>query len=434
MARVRAFRAHTFARSTPDIGDKTAPPYDVISPEERTALLEHSPNNVVALELPEGSLDPTVPGNRYETGAARWQQWQENGIVLRDATPTLYVLEQCFKLGDREIRRRAFIGELKLEPFDAGIVLPHERTLPKALGDRFNLTRACSANFSQVFGLFEDSDRTTDALYEAVMSTQPTMTAVDADGVASTVWSTTDSEIVETLTSVLANKQVFIADGHHRYTTALAYRDEQRARATEASDAAADPAYDWVMMALVNMDDPNLVVLPTHRVAMAPQAFDRDAFFTSLSALFDVRDLPAGHPAAALDSLVRPGFMIQARGESQPRLAELRADVDLDAAIDLPRSHAWKELDVAVLLELVLDPLLDIHPDRPESLERLTFVKDAHQALKMTADHDVAFVLRATRMDQMRAVAIAGDMMPQKSTYFYPKLMSGLVMRSMADD
>ncbi|MDZ4063672.1 MAG: DUF1015 domain-containing protein, partial [Coriobacteriia bacterium] len=180
MARVRAFRAHTFARAVADISDLTAPPYDVISPGEREALLARSPHNVVALELPEGPLDPGVPGNRYETGAARWTAWQAEETIIRDAIPTLYVLEQRFTLGEQDIRRRAFIVELELEPFDAGVVLPHERTLPKALGDRFNLTRACAANLSQVLGLYPDSEKATDALFEAVMATEPTMTAVDA--------------------------------------------------------------------------------------------------------------------------------------------------------------------------------------------------------------------------------------------------------------
>ncbi|MDP2183474.1 MAG: DUF1015 domain-containing protein [Actinomycetota bacterium] len=434
MARVRAFRAHTFARTVADIDDLTAPPYDVISPEEREALLSKSPHNIVALELPEGSLDPAVPGNRYETGAARWKAWQAEEILVRDAVPTLYVLEQRFTLGEREVRRRAFIVELKLEPFDAGVVLPHERTLPKALGDRLNLTRACAANLSQVLGLYPDSERAADVLFEAVMATEPAMSAVDVDGANSTVWSTTDPATIDALSVALADKQVFIADGHHRYTTALAYRDERRAADAAAGRTPTDPAYDWVMMALVNMDDPNLVVLPTHRVANAPGDFDNDAFYQALSGLFDICDLPPGHPAGALDSLVRPGFLVQARDEARPRLAELRPDVDLDTVIPLPRSRAWKELDVAVLLELVLEPILGIHPDKPETLERLTFVKDVHQALKMTADHDVAFVLRATPMDQLREVALAGDMMPQKSTYFYPKLLSGLVMRGMAED
>jgi uncharacterized protein (DUF1015 family) len=183
-------------------------------------------------------------------------------------------------------------------------------------------------------------------------------------------------------------------------------------------------------MALVNMDDPDLVVLPTHRIADAPGEFSSEEFYAGLSTLFEVTDIK-GHPSGILDAVERPAFIVKTADDEVPRLAVLRAEVTLDDAIEQTNSRAWKELDVTVLLELILNPLLDIHPDRPETLSRLHFSKDAHDALKMTGQHDVVFVLRATRMDQMRAVSLAGEVMPQKSTYFYPKLLSGLVMRGI---
>jgi uncharacterized protein (DUF1015 family) len=185
------------------------------------------------------------------------------------------------------------------------------------------------------------------------------------------------------------------------------------------------------MMALVNMDDPDLVVLPTHRVADAPETFDAEEFYNKLATHFDISELPSGHPAGALDDTDRPAFLVKTSADERPLLAVLRPDVDLAQAIPLDHTQAWKELDVTVLLELILNPLLDIHPDRPETLSRLRFVKDAHDALAMTAEHDAVFILRSTRMDQMRAVSLAGEVMPQKSTYFYPKLLSGLVLRGM---
>jgi len=430
VARVRPFRACRYTRGDRDISHLTAPPYDVISEQQRTDLLARDPHNVVALELPEGPLDPAVPGNRYETGARRWADWTASGIVVRDETPTLYALEQRYDLAGREIRRRAFIVETALEPFEAGVVLPHERTLPKALGDRYNLIEATAANFSQVFGLFADPAKDSDALFAAAMAGEPTMVATDDEGVVSSVWAVTDAALGDTLTDLLADKQILIADGHHRYTTALAYRDARREADAAIGRVPEDPDYDWVMMALVNMDDPDLVVLPTHRIADAAEEFDAASFHTSLERHFELHELPSGHPSEALEGHKRPAFLVRTRGDV-PRLAVLRADIDLDEAIPLERSRAWKELDVAVLQELVLDPLLDIHPDRPETLERLRFAKDAHDALAAADEHDVAFVVRPTRMDQMRQVSIEGDVMPQKSTYFYPKLLSGLLMRCM---
>ena len=191
MARVRPFRAYTYARTQCDITELTAPPYDVVSDEQRESLLAGNPHNIVALELPEGALDTETPGNRYETGARRWDEWRADGILVRDESPMLYVLEQSYRLGQRDVRRRAFIVGVGLEPFEAGVVLPHERTLPKALGDRFNLTRACTANFSQVLGLYPDSDGATDSLFAEAMAGEPTLKATDDDGVTSRVWAVT---------------------------------------------------------------------------------------------------------------------------------------------------------------------------------------------------------------------------------------------------
>jgi uncharacterized protein (DUF1015 family) len=430
MARVRPFAAYRYARSERDISAVTAPPYDVISAAQRAELIARDEHNVVALELPEGPLDPTVPGNRYENGAATWSAWREHGILAQDAEPNIYVLEQFTPRDGATVRRRAFIAEVGLEPFSAGVVLPHERTLPKALGDRFQLISATHANLSQVLGLFDDPECASDALFDAVTASEPIATAVDSDGVESRLWMTSDPAIAASLSALFADKSIFIADGHHRYTTALAHRDERRTADAAAGKHPTDPAHDFVMMALVNMDDPELVVMPTHRVADAAKPFDAEAFWAAVAEHFDVSDAPTGTADEVLSGLDRAGFLVQTRGASSPKLVSLRADVDLRSAIGLDRSSAWKELDVAVLQELILSPLLDIHPDRPETLERLAFVKDADSALAHSADHDVVFVLRPTRMDQLRAVALAGETMPQKSTYFYPKLLSGLVFRS----
>lgn len=431
MAAVRPFRAVLYARSTgTDITHRTAPPYDVISPAYRAALLAADPRNVVALELPEGADDPASPDYRYANAGRTWRSWRESGVLMYDASPSIYVLEQRYDLGKRVVRRRAFVAAVGLEPFSAGIVLPHERTLPKALADRLEITRSCSANLSPVFGLFSDPAGETDGIFEMATRGPALVESTDDDGVASRVWAIRDTEIVAGITDTFAARHLFIADGHHRYTTALAYRDERRAADASAGLAPRNPAYDAVMMALVNMDDPDLVVLPTHRVADGREPFDPEAFWTGLAPHFDVEEVPAGNPAARLSSARRPTFIVKTR-EGTVRIASLRTDVDPVTAIPGPMSPAWKSLDVAVLQELVLSPLLGIHPDRPETLERLTFVKDTHEALEMVGEHDVAFIMKATRMEQLRDVALGGETMPQKSTYFYPKLPSGLLFRSL---
>jgi uncharacterized protein (DUF1015 family) len=430
MARVRPFAGWRYARHGHDISAVTAPPYDVISDERREEFIKRDAENTVALELPAGRLDPMVPRNRYDTGRQTWDRWRAEGVVAAEAEPCVYVLEQRFEVNGAEVRRRAFITEVGLEPFEAGVVLPHERTLPKALGDRFELIKATGANFSQVLGLFDDPDCATNALFDAAMAEEPVSEATDDDGVKSVLWASADPNLARKLAELFDDKQIFIADGHHRYTTALAYRDLRRQQELEKGRAVQHAPYDFVMMALVNMDDPDLVVLPTHRVADAAADFDPEAFRVGLLEHFIVEELPPGHPAAALDGFDGPVFITKTRFDESPFRIRLRPGTDLDAVMPSSRSAAWKALDVAVLQELILDPLLGIHPDRPETLERLSFVKDPHEALEATADHDVAFVLRPTKMQQLRAVALAGETMPQKSTYFYPKLLSGMVYRS----
>lgn len=431
MARVRPFRGWRYSSESVDITPLVAPPYDVISPEQRADLIARDAHNVVEIELPEGSADPTDADNRYAAAATTWDSWRTTGVLEHDPDSCIYVLEQRYEIAGRTVSRRAFIVEVGLEPFDAGVILPHERTLPKALGDRYELITKTAANFSQVFGLYEDAQCDTNSLFDEVMQTEVIATATDSDGVTSTLWRSASADIAARLASFMTDRQIYIADGHHRYTTALAYRDMRRAEASAGNMPVDDnPAYDGVLMALVNMDDPDLTVLAYHRVVDGAPGFDPGSFRSALAESFDVSDVPAGHPGAALEGRSRPTFMFSTRGADGPFLAELRADIDPAQAIPTEHSSAWKSLDVAVLQELVLWPLLGVHPDRPETLDRLSFTKDAHSALRAVQSHDVACILRPTGLDQLRAVSQSGETMPQKSTYFYPKLLSGLVFRS----
>jgi len=432
VAHVIPFRGIRYARPDgSDITPLTGPPYDVIGPALREELLARDVHNVAALELPEGPLDPALPGNRYETGARRWREWLDSGVLALEDTPTVYVLEQRYTHAGSEVARRGFIAGVGLEPFSAGVVLPHERTLPKALDDRLNLTRATAANLSQVFGMFPDAAHATDALITKAMASPALATATDDDGVTSTLWALGDPADHAALADFLRDAPVFIADGHHRYTTALAYRDERVAADGPRGPETPEPAYESVMMALVNMDDPGLIVYPTHRIVDAAGPFDPDAFFAALAQRFEISELPTGHATDTLAaSSDRPSFIVRTRGGAT-RLVQLRADVDHTDAFPAGSSDAWRALDVAVLQELIMSPLLDVHPDRPATLARLSFSKDAHAALKAADEHDVVFILNPTKMEQVAAVASAGEVMPQKSTYFYPKLLSGLVFKAL---
>ncbi|MGB4592445.1 MAG: DUF1015 domain-containing protein [Coriobacteriia bacterium] len=430
MPQVKPFSAVTFRHDEgPDITPFVAPPYDVISPEMRGGLLGNDPHNIVVIDLPEGDADAAVPGNRYQRAGDIWRAWRDQRILVDDASPAIYVLEQVWEHAGRHVRRRAFVASVELHDFAEGVILPHERTLPNAITDRLHLTRACAANLSPVFGMFTDPAGETDTIYDEAMAGAEMLEATDAAGVVSRVWALRNAEIIGSLTALLAGKQIFIADGHHRYTTALAYRNERRAADAAAGSSPESPQYDYVLMALVNMDDPDVVVLPTHRLARAADTFDEQRFWDGLTRHFDLTEPFGGHPAAALASSTRPAFIIKTAGGTV-RLASLRADVDPATAIPGSASSAWKNLDVTILQELILYPQFGIHPDDPSTLDRLSFVKDAHEALQVRGA-DVAFVMNPTRMDQLRAVALGGETMPQKSTYFYPKLLTGLLFRAM---
>lgn len=428
MSLVRPFCALVYAhRPAEDITRLVAPPYDVVTPEEREKLLRQDPHNVVALELPEGPLDPQLPGNRYETGARRWRSWREAGVIVEDSSEAVYVLEQTWRHRDRTVRRRAFVAALRLHPFSDGVVLPHERTLPKALDDRLNLTRATAANLSQVLGLFPDEAGVSSAVFDAATAADPLLVATDADGVASRVWAIRDPELVARAVAAVGDGPVFIADGHHRYTTALAYRDERRA--AERDPRPADRPYEYVMAALVSMSDPDLLVLPTHRLVRSGSAFDAAAFWTALAEHFELTEVATGDPISLLESETRTAFVVRT-ADGVTRLARLRPQLDPAALIGGPHSDAFKRLDVTVLAELVLRPLFGIDPEDATSLERLSFAKDPAVALRVEGA-DVAFLLAPTRVEQVREIALAHETMPQKSTYFYPKLLSGLLFRSL---
>jgi len=281
---------------------------------------------------------------------------------------------------------------------------------------------------SQVFSLFTDPECATHAIFDAAMADEPIRHATGVDGVRNTLWALRDPDTIDLLARLVGNGPIYIADGHHRYTTALAYRDERRAQAT-ADPTPADPAYDSVMMALVNMDDPELPVLPTHRLVRASKDFDVAAFWASLRDRFDLTDVTEDQEPVTTgdDGIIR--FTVKTL-DGTTRIASLRPDVDLAAIMGAEHSTAWRHLDVTVLEDLVLKPLLGVDPAQPATLDRLRFAHDHSEALELN-DADVAFVLAPTTMSQLREVALPGETMPQKSTYFYPKLPSGLVYRSL---
>ena len=393
-----------------------APPYDVVSETERAALAAKSPYNIVRVDLPQGD-----PEQKYANAARELRRWVEEGILRRDAVPSFYRYHQVFSLGGKEHTRKGFVSRVRLRRFEEGVVLPHERTLSGPRLDRLALARACRTNLSQVFAVYSDPGGSIDAEFSALESRSPEMEGRLGDGVVHRLWRLTDPAAQGRIASALLDKRVYIADGHHRYETMLAIRDELRPQARSPRSS-----IEYGSMFLTSMDDPGLVILPTHRVVHGLPGFDLARFLDRLRARFDVRELSAdtstrlrGPPEQ------REGcYLLAAQGRFFS--VALRPGEE-DAA---PGPVVLRRLDVPILHTLILEQVLGIDRSAQERQTNLRYLKDSKTALEESRRPDVqaVFLLNPTRIEQLKAVADAGEVMPQKSTFFYPKLASGLLL------
>ncbi|HLK10854.1 MAG TPA: DUF1015 domain-containing protein [Candidatus Binatia bacterium] len=397
MAEVRPFPAVRYDPArVGDLRDVIAPPYDVISPAEQEALYARSPWNVVRLIL---GREP----DRAAEASRTLRAWMDARVLRRDAAPALYRYAQTYVTSDGVRRcRDGVLCRLRLEPFSRGVVRPHERTFPGPKADRLAVLRATGAHLSPIFGLYgRPGERVADVLGAAAAGV-PEVEISDDAGHGHRLWRVTDAAAIARFAAALAGDTILIADGHHRYETALAYRDEQRGAGATA----------YVLAFLANMEEEGLVILPTHRLVRGPLRLDAGALEARLRACGRVEPLPAGaaRPAGAID-VVLP----ERRLRVHPGEAARAALGGLPAAV--------RALDVAVLHGAILEPLLGVAPSD------LAFTHDDAEAVAAveTGRAAAAFLLNPPSMAAVRAVCLAGELMPEKSTYFYPKLASGLV-------
>jgi uncharacterized protein (DUF1015 family) len=403
-----------------------APPYDVIGREEQSRLYEASPYNVVRLDLAREA-------DRYTAASRTFAEWRERGAIARDREPAFYLYAQRHGLKSGESHERfGFFASLRLEEFSSGKVLPHEKTLASAKADRLALQRACRANLSSIFGIYSAPGFALARAASALVESPPWADFTDAAGVRHRVWRATEAGLARELAERLADRTVYIADGHHRYETALRYRDERRA---ETGRADGRQPFDYVLAYLVNMEEPGLVVLPTHRLLRELPVAPRD-LVARLRERFRVEETAAGSLAAALrpaEGERRIGLAL--RGEPRALVLVTR-DGENDAR--LSGSTALRRLDVTLLHGLVLEgpsSILRLDAHREAEAGRLVYTKDDEEALARVASGEfaAAFLLNATRVGEVRAVSEAGETMPEKSTYFYPKIATGLVFHSLEE-
>ena len=437
MPEIRAFRALRYNPETlPDLSRVVAPPYDVISPAMRAELAARDPRNVVAIDLPvdAGAADPD---EKYRQAARTFAAWRADGTLTKDRQPSLYVYEQEHAVPGTTDRRvqRGFLGRLRLEAFGAGSgVLRHERTLAGPKEDRYKLMRATGANFSAVMVLYDDATGAAPRLLSEAVEAPALADVTDDDGVRHRLWMVPDegptAPLAAGLREAAGRAPVIIADGHHRYETALRYRDERRMTRSGEDD----PPFDFVLALFVDAAEP-LLALPTHRVARAVAAADGLVAAAGSSGLFDVAPADGaalraafGPEAQAPGGRGRIGLWTRAGG------AVLTARRDAFVPFLPPGGEALRRLDVT-LLSVTLERLCAIDRAATTTGGRVGFTKDAAEAIAWVDERadaaDAAFLLEATPIPEIVAVARDGDVMPQKSTYFYPKPLSGLVLNPL---
>jgi uncharacterized protein (DUF1015 family) len=433
MADIRAFRAFRYDLGRAGaLADVVAPPYDVIDPPLQRALYERNPYNVIRLILNEHKPGDSEADNRYTRAAGFLRDWRQQGILTQDSARAVYVYHQDFEVEGRRHTRRGFLARVRLEPFGQGKIFPHEETMPGPKADRLRLMQATHMNLSPVFGLYPDPDNVVQDKLDAAVRRALPLQATDHLGVVSKLWPVTDQAVVSDVTGLMGPRPVFIADGHHRYETALRYLEERRA-AGEVRDAEAAP--NFVLMMLVGMSDPGLLILPTHRLVSGLPELSADRLRAALLDHFDVKQAGSGAAGArAAWELIEAdggqsvlGFGTVADGIW--RTARFRAPRVM-AELATQHSLAWQSLAVSVLHVLVLDKLLtEGIGGRPKCryVHLLSEVLDAARAREC----QLAVLVPPASMGHVEQVAGNLEKMPPKSTYFYPKLLSGLVFNPL---
>ena len=442
MAEIVPFRAVRYAATRGRaLGELLAPPYDLVSLEQRDELLHRSPYNIVHLTLGEERPgDGPATTSKYVRAGESWRSWLAQGILKRDPAPALYPLEQSFWAPDgRNLKRRGVMAAVRLHEFKEGIILPHEKTLVAPKADRLELIKAVKANLSPILGLYRDEAGATERALDAASTAELAAEADSDDGVHHRLWRCGDPAAIRTLQELIAQQRIFIADGHHRYETALVYR---RLLEEQTPGLPADSGHHYILMFLCPMSDPGLFLFATHRLLYGLKDFRVAPFLEGLSRWFTVETLPEDirRPAGRAWAISKLGehadkstaFLVVTAEDQRARIVTLRDDADLSDA-ELPKNQTLAMLDVTVLHSLVLQHVLGLSPQTQEKQENVTYVRDAGEAVNrvLSGEHPIGFLVNPTPMWQVEAVGEAGETMPQKSTLFYPRLQSGLVMRDV---
>ncbi|HUL00915.1 MAG TPA: DUF1015 domain-containing protein [Nitrospirota bacterium] len=440
MAIITPFRGILYNQAKAgEMSNLICPPYDVISSADREALYGKSLYNIVRLEYGLESPADTDIDNRYTRAAALLEEWFRKDLLQQDRLPAIYIYEMEYKVGKATRKLRGFVCLVKIEDYQSGIIKPHETTLSGPKMDRLRLLRACRANFSQIYALFSDPSGTIAAIL-ADVTRKPDREVLDTENVVHRLWSLSEIDSLKTIVREMTDKRLFIADGHHRYDTALNYRNECR---SAAEAPAGEESYDYVSMFLARLEDSGITILPAHRILFNLTDFRPQQFTGELKRYFNIEriDFTKQTDAKNLETVLHTMghradrshvFGMRIKGENSYYLLTLRSESDMDTLLQ-ERSSAYRRLDVSILHHLIIDKLLGIDINTHKLGLNIEYIKDVDEAVRRVkrGTAEIVFFMNPTKVNEVKDVASTGERMPQKATYFYPKLATGLVMRKL---
>ncbi len=446
MAKIVPFRGIVYnPERVENLANVATPPYDVITPPEQLAFYERHPWNIIRLILGKISEKDTPQDNRHTRSADFFNAWMSEGILIQDISPAFYLTSIEFSVQSRKITRWGLISQVALEPFENGVVLPHEKTFSRVKSERLELMKSCHANYSPIFSLYSDSEQIVlntlrQSCSEMMPDMKPDMKFVDTYGHIHQLWRITDVAVHQRVSDFLNDKSIFIADGHHRYETALNYRQWVADRTPGFSPE--HPA-NFIMMYLCGMEDPGLLILPAHRMVKAISPEKLVSFISAAEACFDISrfsmESGIGTETAAekWDSILNTGgsgtqIGVVIKNHQQGYLLSLKPGV-MQRMFGREMSERMLELDVTVLTRLILMELLGLNHSQLDDEYIMSYSSKTDVAVEAvrTGDCDAAFILNSTRIDQVKRIAEAGEIMPRKSTYFYPKVITGQVLNRL---
>ena len=416
-----------------DLSDVVAPPYDVISPEYQDELYAKHPNNVVRLILNKMNPDDDEANNRYTRAARTLKDWKAEGVLQRDDQPALYVYHQIFTVGGKEYCRKGFMCGCEATPFGEGMIFPHEITMSGPKLDRLMLTTACKTNFSQIFGLYPDAENEVQNILEDAVRSEAPLEATDKDGVINRMWIVDDPDVVSKVVALMGPKPIFIADGHHRYETACNYRKQIR----EQGELTLEHPANYVLMVCIAMEDPGLIVMPTHRLFKNVPAFSQEELISKVGDCFRVSTVGEGYRTAhrawaEIEMLEDQGTMaLYTAKDGKWNLLQL-TEAGREKMAEVAKEHQpeWQELGVAILHSLVIDTLLGLKGhEKPKYVHE---VEEVVETLKSEPEtYPLAALVMPATVQQIQDLSMVRERMPAKSTYFYPKLISGFVFKPL---